>query len=136
MSASITGYGTQEFEQILQSIAEENNFTPIDNMMEWSKDYYDTNVNIYPATIMHFIGMVINEDSSDEAVIAGWVLTLNSMLTSKEQLAENGMPRDAQQQIINDLFKKVQEKSRFIYYHVNNYFHMHPAFARNFSQQP
>ena len=39
MTVSINDYcyGTQEFGEILQSIAEENNFTPIENMMEWSR---------------------------------------------------------------------------------------------------
>ena len=138
MAISIEDYcfGTKEFGEIIENIAQENGFTPIENMMEWSKDYYDNNIGIYPATIMHFIGMTINENSDDEAVLAGWILTLNAMLTSKEKLAENGMPIDAQKKVIIDLYKKVQEKSRFIYYHVNNYFHMHPAFARNFSEEP
>ena len=129
-------YGTPEFGETLQTIAKDNGFTPIENMLDWSKDYYDNNVNIYPATILHFIGMVIKEDSKDEAVVAGWILTLNAMLTSKEKLAENGMPRDSQKKVIVELFEKVQQKSRFIYYHVNNYFHMHPVFARNLSEKP
>ena len=129
-------YGTPEFGETLQTIAREHSFTPIENMMEWSKDYYDNNVNIYPATILQFIGMVIDEESSDEAVLAGWILAFNAVLTSKEKLSEHGMPREAQKKLIIDLFVKVQECSRFTYYHANNYFHQHPVFARNFSQEP
>ena len=129
-------YGTQEFDETLQTIAQENDFTPIQNMMEWSKNYYDTNVNIFPATILHFIKMVVDEESSDEAVLAGWILAFNAVLTSKEKLSEHGMPREAQKKLIIDLFVKVQECSRFTYYHANNYFHQHPVFARNFSQEP
>ena len=129
-------YGTQEFGETLQAIAEENELTPIEDMMEWSKDYYDNNIGIYPATILHFISMVIDPSSPDEAIVSGWILTLNAMLTSKEKLSENGMPRDAQKEVIIDLYEKVQQKSRFVYYHVHNYFHMHPAFARNFSDIP
>ena len=43
MTVSISDYcyGTQEFGETLQTIAEENDFTPIENMMEWSKNYYE-----------------------------------------------------------------------------------------------
>ena len=88
MAVSINDYpyGTEEFNTTLTNIARENNFTPIDDMMAWSKDYYDNNINIYPATIMHFSSMIVNKESSDEEAIAGWILAFNSILTSKEKL--------------------------------------------------
>ena len=41
MAISISDYcyGTQEFDETLQSIAQKNEFTPIQNMMEWSKNF-------------------------------------------------------------------------------------------------
>ena len=129
-------YGTAEYGEELQTIANEYNISPILDMWGWSKQYYDEHVNTWPATIMHFICMIIDEESSDDAILAGWILSLNSILTSKENLEQHGMPRDAQLQIIRELYNKIIRKSKFIYYHVENYFHTHPAFARNFHEIP
>ena len=138
MAVSINDYpyGTEEFNTTLTNIARENNFTPIDDMMAWSKDYYDNNINIYPATIMHFSSMIVNKESSDEEAIAGWILAFNSILTSKEKLEENGMSYSNQKEFVFALFKEIQQKSRFTYYHAHNYFHQHPAFVKNFKPEP
>ena len=80
--------------------------------------------------------MIIDKESDDEAIVAGWILSLNSTLTSKEKLEQHGMPREAQRKMIRELYKDVLTKSKFIYYHVENYFHTHPAFAQNFHEIP
>ena len=138
MSVSMSDYryGTAEYGQELQSIADECGFTPISNMLEWSKEYYNQHVNVWPATLLHFITMIIDKESNDEAVVAGWILALNSTLTSKEKLEQHGMPREAQRKMIRELYKDLLTKSKFIYYHVENYFHTHPAFAQNFHEIP
>ena len=129
-------YGSAEYSEELQIIASEHGFIPISDMWNWSKEYYDQHVNIWPATLLHFITMTIDENSSDEAIVAGWILSLNSILSSKENLEQSGMPREAQLKMIKEIYKKIINKSRFIYYHVENYFHTHPAFAQNFHEIP
>ena len=128
-------YGTEEFGDTLQQIAQEYDFTPIPDMLQWSKDYYNQHINVFPATIAHFIKMTIDKTSYDEEVLAGWILTFNAILTSKEKLSENGMPREAQLKVITELYKEVQERSKYMYYHVHNYFHTNPVFVREFNEK-
>ena len=128
-------YGTEEFGDTLRQIAEEYDFTPIPDMLQWSKDYYNEHINVFPATIAHFIKMTIDKTGADEEVLAGWILTFNAILTSKEKLSENGMPREAQLKVITELYKEVQERSKYMYYHVHNYFHTNPVFVREFNEK-
>ena len=87
MSVSMSDYryGTAEYGQELQAIAYECGFTPISNMLEWSKEYYNQHVNVWPATLLHFITMIIDKESNDEAVVAGWIFGSELHIDLKEK---------------------------------------------------
>ena len=125
-------FGTEEFSKFLQELAINNNITPIPDLLKWSKDYYKEYINVWPATIANFMGMVINKDSDDEKVIAGWILSFNAVMTSKEKLENEGVPRKAQYEILRALYKEVQTKSQLVSYHVYNHLNKHPTFATLF----
>ena len=131
-----TDYGTEEFGQRLNQHMLQNGIVPKNNLFEWSKDYYNEHINIFPTNIAYFMTMVIESNATEDSVLAGWCLSFNAILGSKEKLENHGCPRNAQIEIIHLIHDKAMNTSEAVKLQIYRYFHTHPYFAKNFDNPP
>jgi len=122
-------YGETRFTEFLEQIYNQhsNNFEPINNMTEWSKNIYIDKNGTVSSTNKINIGktilMTLDDASTDEQSLAGYILTFMQIINKSAKLVDTGIPITEQIKILDGCYEHLCSKSFWTCYQIELHFH-------------
>ena len=125
----ILTFGSLGMENLLNKIAEINNWKPITNLLDFCKNIYINKFGKGRITIGDTIAFTINPKSSQDECLTGFYLTFTMIYQLSSKLNKESVKLEDQMTILQELYNKIIEKYPFTEYQMKYFYHTHPYFA-------
>ena len=122
-------YGDQRFGDFLSFIEakDPSKYKPIGNLLELTKNIYQAKHGIVTSNntvhIDKTMPMITNTNSTEEEILAGYILTFSLMIKSSKNLIKSDVPADVQIQILNYCYETACDKSLWVCFQIEHYMH-------------
>ena len=126
-------YGTPEFTNQLQNLADRSGWVPYENIHQASVEIFTEKYGDGPLVLAQFLEMVVNPESSSEQVMAGWYLLYFSFKKKRADLFARGCDVEGQNQILRETYTQIRDRHEFAFYQIEYFFNKIAVSCNNYN---
>ena len=126
-------YGTHEFTNQLQLLANRGGWVPYENIHQASVDIFREKYGDGRLVLAQFLEMVLNPESSSEQAMAGWYLLYFSFKQKRAELIARGCDVEGQNQILRETYTHILDRHQFAFYQIEYFFNKIAVSCNNYN---